>query len=216
MQKRIRVVLAEDSEIFRRALAEGLHGCRDIEIVGEASNGAELVALCRDAPPDVAVIDIRMPGMNGVKAAKILRAEHPSIRLLILTTFDDDEYLRELFGIGVDGYLLKGDTPPLLADAVRGVYRGLGAVDGQVSRKLGGLLNRAPKEPEPSLLTDTERRAAELIARGKYNKDIAVALNITYGRARNLVSKVYARLNAVDREDLIHKLEKLRREEEER
>ena len=207
MTHRIKVVLAEDGDVLRRSLADSLREQPDIQVLDEAADGEELVALCRETPPDVAVVDIRMPGMDGVAACKILRSELPEVRLLILTTFDDDEYLRELFGLGVDGYLLKTGSPPRLAEAVRGVYNGLGAVDAGVSRKLGSLLN-APKKPGTGPLTETELRAASLIAEGKYNKEIAVELGITYGRTRNLVSAVYRKLGAVDREDLIARLEK--------
>ena len=207
MTHRIKVALAEDGDALRRSLADSLREQPDIQVLGEATDGEELVALCRETPPDVAVVDIRMPGMDGVAACKILRSELPEVRLLILTTFDDDEYLRELFGLGVDGYLLKTGSPPRLAEAVRGVYNGLGAVDPGVSRKLGSLLN-APKKPGTGPLTETELRAAHLIAEGKYNKEIAVELGITYGRTRNLVSAVYRKLGAVDREDLIARLEK--------
>lgn len=203
----IKVTLAEDGDVLRRSLADSLREQPDISVLGEAAEGGELVALCRETPPDVAVVDIRMPGMDGVAACKILRSELPEVRLLILTTFDDDEYLRELFGLGVDGYLLKTGSPPRLAEAVRGVYNGLGAVDAGVSRKLGSLLN-APKKPGTGPLTETELRAARLIAEGKYNKEIAVELGITYGRTRNLVSAVYRKLGAVDRADLIAKLER--------
>ena len=203
----IKVTLAEDGDALRRSLADSLREQPDISVLGEAAEGGDLVALCRETPPDVAVVDIRMPGMDGVAACKILRSELPEVRLLILTTFDDDEYLRELFGLGVDGYLLKTGSPPRLAEAVRGVYNGLGAVDAGVSRKLGSLLN-APKKPGTGPLTETELRAARLIAEGKYNKEIAVELGITYGRTRNLVSAVYRKLGAVDRADLIAKLEK--------
>ena len=203
----IKVTLAEDGDALRRSLADSLREQPDISVLGEAAEGGELVALCRETPPDVAVVDIRMPGMDGGAACKILRSELPEVRLLILTTFDDDEYLRELFGLGVDGYLLKTGSPPRLAEAVRGVYNGLGAVDAGVSRKLGSLLN-APKKPGTGPLTETELRAARLIAEGKYNKEIAVELGITYGRTRNLVSAVYRKLGAVDRADLIAKLEK--------
>ena len=203
----IKVTLAEDGDALRRSLADSLREQPDISVLGEAAEGGELVALCRETPPDVAVVDIRMPGMDGVAACKILRSELPEVRLLILTTFDDDEYLRELFGLGVDGYLLKTGSPPRLAEAVRGVYNDLGAVDAGVSRKLGSLLN-APKKPGTGPLTETELRAARLIAEGKYNKEIAVELGITYGRTRNLVSAVYRKLGAVDRADLIAKLEK--------
>ena len=203
----IKVTLAEDGDALRRSLADSLREQPDISVLGVASEGGKLVALCREMPPDVVVVDIRMPGMDGVAACKILRSELPEVRLLILTTFDDDEYLRELFGLGVDGYLLKTGSPPRLAEAVRGVYNGLGAVDAGISRKLGSLLN-APKKPGTGPLTETELRAARLIAKGKYNKEIAVELGITYGRTRNLVSAVYRKLGAVDRADLIAKLEK--------
>lgn len=207
MKHIIKVTLAEDGDALRRSLADSLREQPDISVLGEAAEGGELVALCRETPPDVAVVDIRMPGMDGVAACKILRSELPEVRLLILTTFDDDEYLRKLFGLGVDGYLLKTGSPPRLAEAVRGVYNGLGAVDAGVRRKLGSLLN-APKKPGTGPLTETELRAARLIAEGKYNKEIAVELGITYGRTRNLVSAVYRKLGAVDRADLIAKLEK--------
>ena len=108
----IKVTLAEDGDALRRSLADSLREQPDISVLGEAAEGGELVALCRETPPDVAVVDIRMPGMDGVAACKILRSELPEVRLLILTTFDDDEYLRELFGLGVDGYLLKTGSPP--------------------------------------------------------------------------------------------------------
>ena len=207
MTHRIKVALAEDGDALRRSLADSLREQPDIRVLGEAADGEELVALCRETPPDVAVVDIRMPGMDGVAACKILRSELPEVRLLILTTFDDDEYLRELFGLGVDGYLLKTGSPPRLAEAVRGVYNGLGAVDAGVSRKLGSLLN-APKKPGTGPLTETELRAARLIAEGKYNKEIAVELGSTYGRTRTLVSAVYRKLGAGVREDLIARLEK--------
>jgi DNA-binding NarL/FixJ family response regulator len=147
-----------------------------------------------------------MPVMDGVEASRRLRALRPDIKLLILTTFDDDDYLRELFGIGVDGYLLKTDSPARLSDAVRNVYNGLGAVDGIISRKLGSLLNRQPAKPDRGLLTDTEKKVAALIAEGYYNKDIAQILDISYGRVRNLVSSVYAKLGVVSRADLISNL----------
>ncbi|MGD9559328.1 MAG: response regulator [Oscillospiraceae bacterium] len=207
MPHKIEVVLAEDGAALRRMLVDHLNAQPDIRVVGEAADGQALVALCRAAPPDVAVVDIRMPHTNGLHAARTLRAELPAIKLLILTTFDDEDYLRELFGIGVDGYLLKADAPPRLDEAIRNVYRGLGAIDAGVSRKLGELL-AGGKAPGPAALTGAEQQVARLICQGKYNKDIAVALHITYGHARNLVSGVYHKMGAIDRADLRDKLER--------
>lgn len=209
MTRKIEVALAEDGAALRRMVADHLNAQPDIRVVGEAADGQALLSLCRTTPPDVAVLDIRMPNTNGLQAARILRAEMPAVKLLILTTFDDENYLRELFGIGVDGYLLKADAPPRLAEAVRNVYRGLGAIDAGVSRKLGELLAGGGQAPGPVALTGAERQVARLICQGKYNKDIAVVLNITYGHARNLVSGVYRKMGAVDRADLRAKLERV-------
>ena len=207
MDEKISVIVAEDERAYRRALVENLMSHADIEVLGEASNGEELVGLCGECAPNVAVVDIRMPVMDGIEAARILRARQPSVKILVLTTFDDDEYLRDMFAIGIDGYLLKPGGSPQIAEAVRGVYNGFGAVDGGVSRKLGNLL-AAPPKSEQSGLTEAEKRVASLILDGKYNKDIADTLDISYGRVRNIVSKIYTRMGAVDREDLVDKLEK--------
>ena len=202
----IRVMLAEDDTLLLRALAKSLRTHPDIELLAETENGAELVASCQKHPPDVAVLDIRMPVMDGVTAARLLRKELPQVKLLILTTFDDDRYLQALYGLGVDGYLLKSGDPKRLAEAVRSVYHGIGAVDGAISRKLGSLLNPSMSKAPQGSLSQIEGRVAELIAQGKYNKEIAVELDISYGHARNLVSKVYSKLGAIDRDDLTTKL----------
>lgn len=204
---RIGVILAEDGSAVRKVLVDALSRDPSIEVLGEACNGAELVSLCRKTPPDVAVVDIRMPVMDGVAAARILRAEALATRLLILTTFDDDEYLRALFGIGIDGYLLKSDDPHAIVSAVHSVHHGVNIMDGAVSRKIGNLLNTAGEQPpSENTLTDIERQAAQLILDGKYNKDIAVEMDISYGRARNIVSGLYRKLGALDRDDLRAKL----------
>lgn len=199
----IKVILAEDIEYMRRTLAESLRAQPEIVVLGEASNGLELVNLCRRTPPDVVVTDIRMPLMDGVEAAKIIRREMPSVRLLILTAFDDEQYLRELFGLGIDGYLLKTDSTLPLAKAVHSVYSGAGAVGAGVTQKLGSLLNPSPG---PEVLTEYELRVTRMIANGRYNKEIASELGITYGRARNLISGIYRKFGVTGRLELLSKL----------
>lgn len=202
-----KIIIAEDDATLREVLADALRAEADMKVLGQAGDGLELVEMCRRTPPDVVVVDIRMPGMDGIEAARILRAEQLGVRVLVLTTFDDDEYLRKMFGIGVDGYLLKSENPLPLADAVRAVQRGLSALDGTVSRKLGNLLNRDPdEENRPQSLTEVERRVAERIVQGYYNKDIALEMGISYGRVRNIVSRVYRKLGALGRADLADKL----------
>ncbi|MDL2327230.1 response regulator transcription factor [Ruminococcaceae bacterium OttesenSCG-928-A11] len=205
--EKIKVVLAEDNPVLRQMLAEALLAEDGIELLGQAADGLELLELCEQAAPDVAVVDIRMPRMDGVAAARRLRAALPGVRLLILTTFDDEEYLRELFGIGIDGYLLKNDDLLPLAEAIRGVHRGISMLDSRIGCKLGSLLKDGGGQPAaPAPLTEMERRVAGLIAEGKYNKDIAVELDISYGRARNIVSSLYRKLGALSRADLVNRL----------
>ena len=208
--EKIKVMLAEDSAPLRRTLADSLRACADLELTGAAGDGETMLTLCRRDPPDVAVLDILMPVLDGIGAAKRLRMELPAVRLLVLTTFDDDVSLRELFALGLDGYLLQTDTPIHIAQPVRTVYHGRGAVDGAGSRRLGELLSRTGSTAEQGPLTETEKKVAQLIAQGMYNKEIAVALEVSYGHARNLVSRVYTRLGAVDREDLAAKLKGLK------
>jgi len=183
-----------------RTLSEG-----GAAVLGQAGDGAELLALCRAAspPPDVALIDIRMPVMNGVEAAKILRKEMPGVKLLVLTTCDDPAYLRDLFSVGVDGYLLKGAEGGELMRAVVGVHGGSGILDKSLIRKVGALI---PPETKEARLSETEEKAARLILDGKVNKEIAQELKISYQYTRQLVSGVYRKFSAIDRQDLIGKL----------
>ncbi len=203
----IRVILAEDNEALRRSLVASLAGDGGIAVVGEAENGVELLALCARHLPDVVVVDIRMPMMDGIEACRRLRHTQPDVRLLVLTTFDDDEYLRDLFELGIDGYLLKSSEDVPLASAIHGVYMGIHTLDRSITHKISGYLGKGPAAPT---LTDTERRVAELIADGLYNKDIAAVLSVSYGRARNIVSDVYRKLGVLDRADLKQKLEDMK------
>lgn len=209
--EKIKVVLADDHDILRRSLAAALRRDRDFEVLGEAVNGRELVSLCRKRLPDVAVVDIRMPVLDGIEAAKILKAELPRVKILILTTFDDDEYLCELFSLGIDGYLLKGEEGVALSSAVKSVYIGINTLDRAIVAKMSAAM--AGDSARRLNLSDMEIKIAKLIAQGFYNKDIARELNISYGYVRNLVSEVYRKLGVVDRVDMAGKLETLKQPE---
>ncbi|MDR0885213.1 MAG: response regulator transcription factor [Clostridiales Family XIII bacterium] len=203
-EDKINVIVAEDVEALRRTWIEALEKTDDINLLGDAENGSMLVDLCRENPPDIAVLDIRMPVMDGVQAAKILKKELPDVKLLILTTFDDEDYLRQLFAIGINGYMLKTVNMPLLADTIRNVFLGIHAIDAGVTTKIAQMI--ATPEPRIEKLTDVELKVATLMVAGAYNKDIANELNISYGRTRNIVSMVYKKTNTMDRRDLAVKL----------
>ncbi len=201
----IKVILADDHSILRRSLCGLLGRDNAIEVTGEAGDGEELVALCRSNPPDVAVVDIRMPGMDGIEAARIIKDELPRVKVLMLTTFDDDEYLRELFQMGVDGYLLKSSGDVSIAAAVKSVYAGINTLDKNIISKLGAMLDE--NEARENVLTETELRVARLMAQGTYNKDIAVQLCLSYGRVRNIVSDIYHKLGVTSRAHIADKLD---------
>jgi len=205
---KIRVILADDVPLLRKSLIAVLGQDENIHVLGAAANGRELIRLCEKERPDVAVIDIQMPVMNGIEAAKWLKAHMPDVRILILTTFNDTKYIKELLALGIDGYILKsGDDMPFIS-AVKSVYMGVNTLAPAVLQKLSAMIaqdGQKPEEEEKSgtrLLTDLEKQVAELICQQYYNKDIASALGLGYGYVRNIVSSIYRKLNVTER-DLI-------------
>lgn len=133
---RIRVALVDDQEIIVRGLRMILEAEDDIEVVGTASNGQEACHLCRAAQPDVVLMDIKMPVVNGVEATALIKREFPGIKVLILTTFNDDEYIFEVLKEGASGYLLKEASPNAIAEAIHAVHRGGAPIQPEVASRV--------------------------------------------------------------------------------
>ncbi len=143
-QKKIRVLITEDNMIIRMGIRRLLKRSPDIEVVGDASNGKEALQLLDQAEADVLLLDVEMPGVNGIEVARILKARaSPKPRILVLSAYDDQEYIREMFINGASGYLLKDEAPDKIIEAVRGIAFG---VDGWVSPQVGMRLNRKRKK----------------------------------------------------------------------
>lgn len=198
---RIRVVVVDDQTLVREGLASLLAMAPDLEVVGVAADGREALALVAERSPDVALVDVRMPGMNGVAATRKIRARHPATRVIVLTTFADDEYVFESLRAGASGYLLKNADPGHLAAAVRTVHAGGSVLDPAVAQKV---LRRAarPGTAEPALterLTPREREVLRLVARGMTNAEIAARLCLAEGTVRNHVSHILGKLGAQNR-----------------
>jgi DNA-binding NarL/FixJ family response regulator len=197
----IRVMVVDDQTLVREGLASLLGLTPDLEVVGKASFGAEALALVECCKPDVVLMDVRMPGMNGVAALRHLRASHPHLRVLMLTTFDDDDYLFAALEAGAAGYLLKSTNPDQLAATVRAVYRGEIALDTGVTRRVveaalhGGASAAAPLER----LTARELEVLCLAAQGANNREIAELLVLTPGTVKNHLSHIFDKLGARDR-----------------
>jgi DNA-binding NarL/FixJ family response regulator len=140
----IRVVLADDHAVVRKGIREFLEQSGDIIVVAEATDGAEAVDLVAEHQPDVAVLDIQMPGVTGIDATRRIKAEHPGVRVLVLTAYDDDPYIFALLQAGASGYILKTADSTELVHAVRAVHRGESALDPAVAQKVAPWVPRPP------------------------------------------------------------------------
>ncbi|MBB5956843.1 DNA-binding NarL/FixJ family response regulator [Saccharothrix tamanrassetensis] len=190
----ITVLIADDQEAVREALRVVLSAEPDITVVGEAANGADAIDQALRNRPDVVVMDIRMPRLDGISA---IRALAGSSRVLALTTFDLDEYLFGALRAGAAGFLLKDADPDLLVEAVRAIHRGHGLIDPRVTGRLIGRFARLSPRPtgtDLERLTDREREVMRHVAWGLTNAEIASALSIGEGTVKTHVAHVLAKL----------------------
>ncbi|MFK0292923.1 response regulator [Streptomyces sp. NPDC090442] len=201
----IQVLVADDSEIVRRGLSDVLESSGALHVIAQAWDGRSAVEAARRYSPDVALVDIRMPGMDGLKATRELRAlPHPP-RVVILTTFGEDEYVDEAVRAGASGFLLK-DTPPNdLIRAIRDVAAGKATLDPAVTgRVLEALAHQSPQltpheEEALSSLTERELQVLRLVGRGLSNADIGKALHLAEGTVKGQVSRLLTKLGADNR-----------------
>ncbi|MFI6789579.1 response regulator [Nonomuraea sp. NPDC050383] len=202
----VRVVVADDHLVVRTGFAELLATQPDFEVVGTAADGAQAVRVCRDLRPDVVLMDVRMPGMDGIEATRRLAAapgEGP--RVLILTTFDLDEYVYDALRAGASGFLLKDVTAERLFDAVRVIAAGEALLAPAVTRRLIGEFARLQQGPDAgsaaalATLTPRETQVLRLIAEGLSNPEIAARLTVTEETVKTHVSRVLGKLGLRDR-----------------
>jgi DNA-binding NarL/FixJ family response regulator len=199
----IRVLVADDQALVRSGFRMILEAREDIEVVGEAEDGAEAVELALRADPDVILMDVRMPKVDGVEATRRLTASGSRARVVILTTFDLDEYVHEAIRAGASGFLLKDVQPAQLVDAVRVVAAGEALLAPTVTRRLLDRFARtlADERPPPSLeeLTARELEILRLVAGGLSNAEIAEQLVVTEATVKTHVSSVLRKLHLRDR-----------------
>lgn len=201
----IKVLLVDDQGLIRQGLRALLELEPDLEIVGEAENGEQAINLVAEFQPDVVLLDIRMPIMDGVAATKEIQKRFPKTKILVLTTFDDDEYVSAALQNGAMGYLLKDTPSEELAVAIRAVYKGYTQLGpGIVKKLLTQFSNGTPihSTPVPSTLTELtprEKEVLRLIATGASNREIAQELYISEGTVKNHVTNILNTLNLRDR-----------------
>lgn len=192
----IRVLIADDHEVVRRGVALTLEAEPDLVVVGVASTGVEAVELTRTARPDVVLLDIQMPDMDGIAAAAAILGAYPAA-VLILSSFNDDARVYAAMRAGVQGYLLKEMSGAALVEAVRGAARGEPQLHPKIARRL--MDRAAPPEDPLAQLSQRELDVLRLVASGRSNKEIALALDLTENTVKTYVREILGKLNVVDR-----------------
>lgn len=205
----IRVVLADDQALLRAGFRALLNAQPDIEVVAEAADGTEAVAAAREHRPDVILMDIRMPGLDGLEATRQISSDATlsDVHILILTTFEEDEYVFEAIRVGASGFLVKDTEPVELVRAVQVVAGGDALLSPGVTRRLiGEFATRAKKAPESTtldVLTEREREVVSLVGEGLTNDEIAERLVVSPATSKTHVSRAMIKLNARDRAQLV-------------
>lgn len=203
---RITVLVVDDQELVRSGLVMILRRRDDLQVVGKAADGAEAVDAAHRFRPDVIVMDIRMPGLGGIEATRRIRSRDDQVRILMLTTFDDDHLVVEAMGAGADGFVLKDLRPAELADAVRTVHAGGTPLSPRIARSLVDRALAAPRrgtglQPAGAVasLSAREQEVLVLIARGAANAEVATALVISETTVKSHVAAILRKLGVRDR-----------------
>ena len=200
----VRVLIADDQALFRSGLARLLSADPRVEVVGEAVDGLDAVNVCGATSPDLVLMDLKMPTLDGAEATLQIRAAHPEVKVLILSTFDADSYVLAALKAGASGYVLKDSTPEAIVSSILAVHAGERVMAGAVANRVLDMIsgNATPKEFYDGL-TAREMEILRMIATGAPNKQIAFRLGISEKTVRNHVSNMYEKLNIYDRSQAV-------------
>lgn len=206
----IKVLIADDQELIRQSLQIVLESKEHIQVTGAVADGQEVIQSVRKVKPDVILMDIRMPKMDGVQCTKIIKENYPQIKIIILTTFDDDEFVYNALKFGASGYLLKGVSMEELVKAIEVVHSGKAMINPDVATKVLKLFSQLARadysitiqESQVKDLTKTEWKIISQVGRGASNKEIAETLSLSEGTVRNYLSNILNKLELRDRTQL--------------
>jgi two-component system, NarL family, response regulator LiaR len=199
----IRLLICDDQVFVCEGLRAILSTSQDVDVIGMTFNGQEAVQQAEEKKPDIILMDLKMPEMNGVQAIRIIKQKYPEIKILVLTTFDFDDWVFEAIRAGADGYLLKDTPRDQLFTAIRGTINGKGYIDPEVGPKLlqhlSGTQPTAPNIELARALSDRELDVLRLLAQGLTNQEIAGQLFLSEGTVKNYVSAIFSKINVADR-----------------
>ncbi len=199
----IRILLADDHAVVRAGIRQFLQRAADLEVVAEADDGEEAMRLIAEHQPDIAVLDIQMPGATGIDVTRWVRSHHPSTGVLILSAYDDDPYITAVLQAGANGYVLKTASPDEIIQAVREVHAGNSALDPAIARKLVRQIASPPGTQEYEPLTDRETEVLALVAKGLTNKAIGLQLRISDRTVQGHLVKIFVKLQAASRTEAV-------------
>ena len=210
----IKVMLADDQKILSEGIKSVLETCPDIAVCGIAYDGVQAVDMARALRPDVILMDVRMPEMNGVAATKRIQESFPDIKIIILTTFDDSDYILSGINNGASGYLLKDIGSAALIDAIKNAYAGDTILPSKIARKIADAAMLVSSDKQIKLkraygLSDREVDIALMLADGFTNRQIASAIKLSDGTARNYISSIYLKLGVDSRMSAIEKIKEI-------
>ena len=198
----IRILLVEDHKIVREGTRQLLEQAPDLTVIGEAADGGEAVRLATELSPDVVIMDVRLPVLNGIEATKVIKDQHPNMPILILSAYDDDRYVFPLLDAGANGYVLKTTSWTELAQAIRTVQAGETALDPHIAHKVVERLTRRQRyqgEGMAEALTEREIEVLQAVARGKGNREIGEALSISPHTVQVHVRNIFGKLGVNSR-----------------
>lgn len=204
----IRVLIVDDDSFIRESLKVLIGLDAGIEVAGTAGDGREALTLLGELPggADVVLMDIRMPGCDGVEGTRLIKETYPAVAVLMLTTFDDDEYIIEALRAGASGYLLKNIPPDRIIQGIKTVHEGNMLIHPEIARKLAGFLQPSARQEAPEAqplasygLTKSERAVVTSIAEGLTNKEIAAKLFLSEGTVKNYITDILSKLGVRDR-----------------
>lgn len=200
----IRVILADDHAVVRAGTRQFLETASDLLVVAEADDGLMAQALVTEHQPDVAILDIRMPQRTGIEVTQWIRVNHPNVRVLILTAYDDDPYIKAVLEAGANGYMLKTSAPPVLIQAVRDIFAGKSVIGTEIAGKLVRVVRNSAETPHDPL-TEREQEVLAIAAKGHTNKAIALQLGISSRTVQGHLANIYGKLHVNSRTEAVMK-----------